>query len=88
MKIFKYPLDLKIGDVHNIDMPAGAIILSIQTQYLVPCIWAMCDETQPIARRRIVLYGTGQVLPTNPGKYIGTMQFDGGHFVFHFFDAS
>ena len=88
MKILKYPLDLRYGAIHPVDMPIGAIILTVQVQYGVPCVWALCDDALPKVRRHIVLYGTGQDLPNNPGKYIGTVQFNNGGLVFHVFDAT
>ena len=88
MRILKYPLDLRYGDLHNIIMPAGATILTVQVQYGVLCIWAMCDDRQSSETRHIALYGTGHMIHSNPGKYIGTVQLNGGGLVLHVFDVS
>lgn len=87
MKIFKRQIDLTKGSMHYMNLPLGATILTVQVQYGVPCIWFLCDPEAPVARRCIALYGTGHDVPPNPGKYIGTVQFNDGGLILHAFDA-
>ena len=84
MRIWKFPL--QVASLQTIEMPAGARILSVQTQFGRPELWALCDETAPLSERRIAVYGTGQPMPNVYGKYVGTFQLDGGHLVFHAFE--
>lgn len=83
MKIFKWPLDITGEQV--LDMPAGAQILDVQVQHHEVHLWAMCDTRQPIEQRRITIYGTGHVMPEQPGKYLATFQLGHGAQVFHVF---
>lgn len=88
MKIFKLQIDLTQGVKHYMNLPLGATILTVQVQYGVPCIWFLCEPEAPVARRCIAFYGTCHDIPPNPGKYIGTVQFNDGGLVLHVFDAS
>lgn len=85
-KIYKYPLALE--DKQTIEMPMGSQILSIQTQFNKPCIWAMVNPNLPPIGVKIEIYGTGESI-TNPFpsylKYIGTFQINNGHVVYHVF---
>lgn len=89
MRIWKYKL--KITDRQSIDMPKGAKVLDVQMQGDTCCLWALCDEekesidTETI---RIVIYGTGNPIPDEPGEYISTFQVHGGKFVFHAFELA
>ena len=84
MKIFKWALETKDSQV--IEMPAGAVILSLQMQHGMPHIWALVDESKDNEKRAFVTYGAGNRMPENPGAYIGTYQLDFGAFVFHVFE--
>ncbi len=85
MQIFKYQLEME--DVVWIDMPAEAEILTMQTQYDIPCIWALVDPDRPIRPRKFRILGTGHVVPqTEPLKYIGTFQLLNGQFIGHVFE--
>lgn len=85
--IWKFPL--KTTDEQVIIMPAGAEILTIQTQYEEPCIWALVDPLRPKKERIILIHGTGHPVSDTIKKqtYIGTYQLHGGSLVFHAFEA-
>ena len=84
-KIFKY--SLTVNSHHSIAMPVGAVILSVQTQNEIPCIWAEVDPEALKVHRCFIVYGTGQDLNTEfPEKYIGTFQVLGGELVFHLYE--
>lgn len=70
----------------SISMPKGAEILSVQEQHGKTCIWAMVNPNAPLEIRKIVIYGTGHVLPNDPGQFIGTFQLQSGAYVFHMFE--
>jgi len=86
MHIWKY--QIAISDVQTIEMPAGAKILSLQTQDGTPCIWALCNEEASKELRTFTMYGTGHIIHKDPGTFIGTFQMDGGELVFHVFDPA
>jgi len=81
-KIFKYPI--KITDIQTIWMPQFALILDVQVQAGVPCLWAMVAENAVPEKRVIEIIGTGN--PIDPGQrmYIGTFQ--DVPFVWHVFE--
>ena len=81
-QIWKYVID----PAAEIDMPWGAEILCIQAQNDVACMWALVDPTARTIKRKFSVYGTGQVIPEVPGKYLGTFQLHGGSLVFHVFE--
>ncbi len=78
---------LAVTDRQFIPLPAGARILTIQTQFGAPYLWAIVDQ-EPRELRQIAIYGTGRPLPDDPGRFIATFQLDGGALVFHAFEVS
>lgn len=82
----KYAIDPAFDTV---EMPKGAKVLTVQTQDNKPFIWALVDaNAREFEERKFVPYGTGHLLPDEPGTYIGTFQLNGGSLVFHLFDQS
>ena len=81
--IHKYKLEIK--DIQEIEIPAFAQILSVQTQFETPCIWAMVDTDHKKVKYKFRTIGTGPQLDDDDvnGKYIGTYQLRGGELVFH-----
>lgn len=83
MRIWNY--ELRITDVQTIEVPAGTKALSVAGQDGTLCLWATVPE--PIssvhARIRVVIIGTGNPAPSNPGRFIGTAVI--GFFVWHVF---
>ena len=84
MQIWKYPIEATGEQI--LEVPKGAIFLTVQTQRGTPQIWALCEPDEPKERRMIAMYGTGHLIPSNPGKYIGTFQIGDGKLVFHIFE--
>lgn len=80
--IWKYRLDA-VRRV-AIDMPAGARLVSVQTQDGAGCVWALVDPNAPLVKRIVEVAGTGWDLPNDLGEYVGTFQT--GPFVWHLFD--
>lgn len=94
--IWKFPL--RIEDTQEIEMPAGARILTVQAQFGVPCLWALVRSESPRVRRTIRTIGTGHPIsddfPTLSATassydgYIGTYQLSDGNLVFHVFEVT
>lgn len=85
MQIWKWPIE--ITDYQTIKVPAGTRLLTVQVQRGTPCIWGLCDERMGLQEhRRIGVYGTGNPMPDDPGKYLGTFQVHEGAPVFHVFE--
>ena len=82
--IWKFPFST--SDCFTIEMPTGTTVLSVQTQFAVPCLWALVDPAeQRTVAREFRVYGTGHHIAV-PGEYVGTYQEDGGSLVWHLFD--
>jgi hypothetical protein len=69
-----------------VSMPAGARILVAREQGDSICLWAEVDPEAPSERRSFDVYGTGNALSAEPGRYLGTALLEGGRFVFHVYD--
>jgi len=83
MVIYKY--NLQFTDFQQVIMPIGAMILSVEMQGNLICIWAMVDQSQTKTERRgIEIFGTGQPMSDRERKYIGTVL--DGQFVWHVFE--
>jgi hypothetical protein len=86
--IGKYKLE--VTDAQTIIMPRGARVLSAQTQFGGPKIWALIDADEPMCERRVFIIGTGH--PITPefktmAAFVGTFQLQNGSFVGHVFVA-
>lgn len=87
-KVLKYTLN------HNgrtyIQLPAGAVVLTVKEQGPNICIWCLVDEKMPSVGRFFEMYGTGHDIEeyTKEGSlhYISTFYMNGATFVFHVFE--
>ena len=84
--IWKFHLIVETNQRFTI--PRGARFLSVQGQHDEIVMWWLVDPRQPPESRRFSVYGTGHDMPDNPGAYLGTVQTDGGGFVWHAFEVS
>lgn len=82
--IHKYQFE--IANRVEIEMPAGANVLSIQLQDGKPTVWAMVETTYSSEKRVFRIYGTGHKLDmfATEGRYLSTIQHNG--FVWHIFE--
>lgn len=82
-KVFKYPLT---HNINNIELPAGAQVLTVQIQGNEVMMWALVDPNAPPKSREFQVVGTGQKLTFDryPPVYIGTVQMAG--MVWHVFE--
>jgi hypothetical protein len=83
--IYKYTLD---AHSQTVWLPAGATILTVQSQRGVPCMWVMLNNTNCVEARHFTVYGTGDSLPDDAGDYVGTFQEENGAFIWHVFETT
>lgn len=97
--IWKFELETKDNQI--VKMPINAKILTIQTQFDKPCLWALVDPNADKEDRFIKTFGTGHSVKYNKCspmlgaeeldefiKYIGTYQLHNGSLVFHAFEKN
>lgn len=85
--IWKFSIPVK--DRIKLDMPKGAKILTVQTQYPDASLWAIVDSEVQTEQRYFELYGTGHDMHeprAGVRQYIGTFQMREGGLVFHLFE--
>jgi len=82
--IYKY----EVGRGTNvIEMPIGARVLTVQSQYGKAFIWALIDTVNiDHVPRRFEAFETGESLGKTEFQYIGTFQLDGGSSIYHLFE--
>lgn len=86
MKLWKYGLTPTPRAM--IEMPAGAEILGVAEQKGIIVVWAIVDQTAKRVPYMITCYLTGDDIPEDPGRFLGTVQVigsDGHPFVTHYF---
>lgn len=84
--VYKYTEAL--NDVVTFDLPAGAEILRVDSQYSnTVCLWALVDPGMlNHAGRYIRIAGTGHLVSSERCKYINTFFMLDGRLVFHAFE--
>ena len=80
-RIWKFPIPA--ADGFSIFMPAGAHLLTVQTQGDAAYVWAVVDPAALMEEVAFVLVGTGHALREPLGEYVGTVQLFDGRFVGH-----
>lgn len=88
-----YRYQLSITDSPVISMPSGAQILSAppdvrNSHGRTVEIWAVVDTDQAHEDREFRIIGTGNYLPDDCGRFIGTAVTHGDAAVWHIFEAS
>jgi len=89
LEVYKYVLEIA-SDRFDVFLPEGAQILTVQTQFDIPCLWALVNpDNKPIVRR-FRLVGTGHSIEEDESElfYHGTSQLMGGKRVVHLFEVS
>lgn len=85
--IFKYPVE--VTDVFTMDLPKGAVVLSVQCQGEAPQLWARVDPSAPLEPRTFRVFGTGHPVADDLSlEFVGTFQMLGGSLVFHLFEET
>lgn len=81
MTIRKYPLE--IVDKQVIFIQERVVVLDIQIQDGIPCMWCLVDPDAKPIKRNIYCYGTGRDIDEDIYSHLGTIQIP--PFVWHFF---
>lgn len=77
---------LEILPYNTVEMPVGAKILTVQSQYDVPRIWVEVDTDQYLVEYNFVTFEAGTVISNDfTGTYIGTYQVGLGTNVYHLY---
>ena len=85
LSIWKYPIPTSDGTI--LEMPDGAVVLTVQVQDGTPCLWALVDPAAMMLPRTFRCYGTGHPVAVVRHEYVGTYQERGGALVFHLFEV-
>lgn len=82
-----HKINLEVKQVQRIVLPYEAEILTIQSQFDEPVLWAIVNTEVTVHEERIIsMYETGKMLPEmSDKKYLSTIQSDGGNYVLHCF---
>jgi hypothetical protein len=86
--VWKFPLN-PIQDFLEIEMPAGARLLTVRTQYSnnTAVLWALVDPEARKVKRRLRLAGTGHPLTDlESAHWVDTVLLLHDNFVLHVFD--
>ncbi len=88
LKVFKYTIPTT--DYFSLNLPQGAQILTVQTQYEIPNIWALVNPNNPKEERKFRLAGTGHPIEESNKNliYIGTFQLVAGSFIGRLFELN
>lgn len=82
-------IQLQMVDVQTIPLPKGAKILRVDFQFNKPVLWFLLDksvlEREP---RCIAIWGTGETIVGEPGRYINTMFLTEALEVYHVFETT
>ena len=79
--IWKYVLKTETNQI--IEIPEGAKILSAGEQLNNICVWVNVDTEMPVVNRKFSIYGTGHLIPKDPGDFIGSVHLYNGTLIFH-----
>lgn len=74
--IYKYPITSALNPVSvcQIYIPKNSMQLSIQIQNHQICLWALVNPDELPELREFIIAGTGNLLPNEGMKYLGTVQ--------------
>lgn len=85
--IWKFPITQPRTEVQ---MPALAVVLKLETQHNTPCLWALVDPDMPLESREFSMVGTGHHINFEATRtnYIGSCLLVDGTLVLHVFDTT
>jgi hypothetical protein len=83
--IYKYSIPVTQGSF-QLDLPAGAKILTAQLQKGKPQMWVLVDTNMPAVSREFCLIGTGAPVQEAGLTYISTLLLDADAKVVHLFE--
>lgn len=84
--IWKFPVSPEM----KVQLPADAVVLTIQAQFGEPQMWVLLDPDAPKVDRCFRAFGTGHPIESTltVWNYVGTFQIHDGALVFHVFEVS
>ena len=82
-----WKIRLEVKTLQQIELPAGAQILSAQAQGKDLCVWALVEPMAPKVCRSIEVYGTGHRIPSRARRHLGTALMSEGALVWHVFEV-
>ncbi len=73
----------------TLDLPPNAKFLSVAVKNERPVMWFLLEPaySETFQRRKFCAYVTGDMMPDDPGTFLGTVLLDGGAFVLHIFES-
>lgn len=71
----------------TLNLPISAMVLSVQMHRGKPCMWVLLDTDEETAPRSFVVAMTGQPVPTNASRFIGTFVTQQDSLVLHLFET-
>lgn len=83
--VFKYPIEFPADEV-VLDLPSGAVFVSVGVQNGGLFLWALVDPDAPEAKHRLLVRGTGHSIKEAVDP-LGSFMLQGGALVFHVFQA-
>src|SRR5690606_8850044 len=81
-----HKLSLHNGGPNSVETHKDAEFLHVAVQRNVICVWVKVDTSKPKTLRSFGVVGTGFELDSTYSKYIGTVFYNNGQFVWHVFD--
>ena len=86
LSIWKF--ELPVTDSFALEMPKGAVILTIQCQNNTPMFWSKVNPKAPKELRYFRIIGTGHPFSSDENlKYVGTCQMNEGALIWHVFES-
>lgn len=83
--IYKYGIH-HLREEQDIRVTKGFNPLHVGAQHNVICIWGEVDDDEDeFEHRSIFIVGTGNPLPNEPVRYLGTVQTMGGELIWHIY---
>ena len=84
--VWKFVIDP--NDHIEIDMPKGAKLLHVDTQFGSVCLWALVDPAAKHETRKFRFAGTGHPIfeDADSLRHVGTWLMNGGGLVLHLFE--
>jgi hypothetical protein len=79
--IFRYEIPAD-DQWHTVPVSGGVVHVGTRTPYGAE-VWALHVEELPQVDREFRVFGTGQPLPEEPSRYVGTAIVPGGALVWH-----
>lgn len=91
--IWRFPLP--ITDMPTLNLPAGSKVLSVGPPRGPELysndgmdLWALVDPTAAPEPRSFRVVGTGNPMPPDAGRFVGTVPSHGGALIWHVFEAA